>query len=264
MLIEELLKERERLAALLVSAGRDIENAPEGSLRISHTTSKPEFYHRKLSEQRRGTYIPKNQIQTAQALAQKNYAEIIEKSINTKQKLIDLVLEEYTSDPLKAAYTNLNPIRQHLVKPYILEDADIAKRWLSIAYEPNPKYPEDKGQTTANGEKVRSKSEVIIADNLKMMGIPYKYEAPLKLSNGSVVYPDFTCLNVKRRKIVYWEHFGTMGEQDYRTREFFWKLRNYGSSGIIQGKNLIMTFEDDENSFDFLVYKSTIEDYLLR
>ncbi|WP_024866575.1 hypothetical protein [Butyrivibrio sp. FCS014] len=264
MLIEELLRERERLATLLVSAERDIENAPEGSLRISHTTTKPEFYHRKVSEKKLGIYIHKDQIQTAKALAQKNYAEIIEKSIYTKQKLIESVIDEYKSDPLKASYNNLNPVRQQLVKPYILEDADFASRWLSIPYEPNPKYPEDKGQTTSKGEKVRSKSEVIIADNLKMMGIPYKYEAPLKLKDGSIVYPDFTCLNVKRRKIVYWEHFGKMGNQEYRNNDFFWKLKNYGPSGIIQGMNLIMTFEDEENSFDFLTYKSTIEDYLLR
>ena len=264
MLIENLIEERERLNTLLKSATHDKNEAPEGSLRYTHGPKKPEFYHRKAKEDRNGTYIPQDQIETVKALAQKGYAEIIEKSILSKQTLIESLLNEYKSNSLESAFTNLNPIRQQLVEPYILTNEEIITRWLAIPYEPNPKHPESKDQTTANGEKVRSKSEVIIADNLKMMGIPYKYEAPLKLPDGSIVYPDFTCLNIKRRKIIYLEHMGKMGDQEYRSKEFFWKLRHYGNAGIIQGKNLIMTYEDEENSFDFRVYRSTIENLLLQ
>ncbi len=264
MLREKLFKERERLKAMLVRVGQDKEKAPEGSLRISHISTNPEFYHREQSQNRRGTYIPKDQIETVRALAQKAYAQEIEKIISSRIELIDSIIEDYANNPLEAPYDKLNPVRQQLITPYVVSDDELVNRWIATAYEPNPKYPEGKDQTTANGEKVRSKSEVIIADNLKMMGIPYKYEAPLKLSDGSIVYPDFTCLNVKRRKIVYLEHFGKMGSQEYRNKEFFWKVRHYESSGIIQGENLIMTFEDEENSFDFLTYKSTIEHYLLK
>ena len=40
------------------------------------------------------------------------------------------------------------------------------------------------------------------------LSIPYKYECPLQLSNGMIIYPDFTVLDVKRRKVWYWEHRG--------------------------------------------------------
>lgn len=58
---------------------------------------------------------------------------------------------------------------------------------------------------TAKGEKVRSKSEVIIADVLSREGIPYRYEYPLYLKGIGKVHPDFTVLNVKQRKEIYWE-----------------------------------------------------------
>lgn len=52
---------------------------------------------------------------------------------------------------------------------------------------------------------MRSKSEVIIADLLNKEGIPYRYEFPLYLKEFNTVYPDFTILNVRKRKEIYWE-----------------------------------------------------------
>ena len=48
---------------------------------------------------------------------------------------------------------------------------------------------------TIKGERVRSKSEKIIADELYRYQIPYKYEFPLTLAthNRNIqLYPDFT------------------------------------------------------------------------
>jgi hypothetical protein len=45
---------------------------------------------------------------------------------------------------------------------------------------------------TTRGELVRSKSEVIIADMLASLGLPYGYEQPFTGPDGSVRYPDFT------------------------------------------------------------------------
>lgn len=263
MIIESLSKERERLYTLLKAAERDVKKAPEGNLRITHGTTYPQFYYRETKSERNGIYISRENMSLAQALAQKAYAEKFERGVRDKLALIDQALESYRKHPLDEIYNNQNPIRQSLINPYIRTDEEIVGNWLAMPYEPNPKYPEGKTQDTSNGEKVRSKSEVIIADNLKMMGIPYKYEAPITIPGIGNIYPDFTCLNVKRRKIVYLEHFGRMGEQDYRTNEFFWKLRKYETVGIIQGKNLIMTFEDEDNTFNFSIYKSTIEHLLL-
>ena len=277
IMINYLQEERHRLERLLLSAKQDKEHAPEGCLRVARGGKNPEFYHRETKEDRIGTYISRDRQSIAQALAQKTYAEKFIKTITPKLDLIDAMIIEYEANQPEMVYPSQNDIRQRLVKPYTIDDEEFARRWLEIPYEPNPKFPEKKDQKTANGEWVRSKSEVIIADNLKMLGIPYKYEAPVKIpttSEGnayhamveapsSLVYPDFTCLNVRRRKLVYIEHFGIMDSPEYRDREFFWKIRNYESAGIIQGKNFIMTFEDDDHTFNFANYRCAIEELLL-
>ena len=66
--------------------------------------------------------------------------------------------------------------------------------------------PEHLKYSTEKGELVRSKSELLIADMYYSLGIPYKYEAGVKLRGGIVRYPDFTLLRVRDRKEFYHEH----------------------------------------------------------
>jgi hypothetical protein len=83
---------------------------------------------------------------------------------------------------------------------------------------------------TKNGEFVRSKSEVIIADNLADAGIEYFYEKPLEI--GTVTkYPDFTIIDQDTGQVFYWEHCGMLSDLGYRER---WekKLAWYRANGI--------------------------------
>jgi hypothetical protein len=103
-----------------------------------------------------------------------------------------------------------------------------------------PKMVEIKGELfedrlisrTRRGEPVRSKSEVIIADNLMSMGIEYAYEQKLVGSDGSVRYPDFTIENGDTGVTYYWEHLGMLTDRAYRER---WerKLQWYRSQHIL-------------------------------
>lgn len=122
----------------------------------------------------------------------------------------------------------------------------------------NPQSKDNRIFTTAHGEKVRSKSEVIIADTLLRMGIPYIYEKPYYYDGNKSFNPDFTILNVKRRKEIYIEHFGKMGSAGYRA-DFFWKMKTFGQIGIVQGENLVMTFEDEDHPFDIAYYINDIK-----
>ncbi len=89
--------------------------------------------------------------------------------------------------------------------------------------------------------RVRSKSEVIIADILDETGIPFLYEKPLKIKSG-VTHPDFTMLDISKRREIYWEHFGMMDDIDYRNNAFL-KIKNYEASGLYQHDSMIWTFE---------------------
>ena len=74
------------------------------------------------------------------------------------------------------------------------------------------------------------------------LGIPYRYEAEVQLSNGKIKYPDFTLLNIRTREVIYHEHLGLMDDENYRKVNLI-KLDEYRRNGIYLGKNLIITYE---------------------
>lgn len=269
MLTEELNNELSKLRKIKKQAEFDIEKAPKGKLRIAQATKHPIYYYRENKKDRLGTYIKASERDMARALAQKGYAEDVLKNINKQINLLDALLRSYENMNLKTHHLQYNQARQALISSYEISDEEYAQKWYEetsakIAYFKELKQLEGENTseiktfTTANGEIVKSKSEVIIADTLLRLGIPYQYELPFE-QNGRVVFrPDFTVLNIKRRKQVYIEHFGRMGEEEYR-KSFFWKMSNFSNMGILQGKNLLMTFEDYDNSFDIADYIKDIE-----
>ena len=99
---------------------------------------------------------------------------------------------------------------------------------------------------TNRNEKVRSKSEVLIANALAKHGIAYRYEYPQTLKNSQnkmiTFHPDFLCLNIKTRGEYIWEHFGLMDNPDYAQKAVR-KLQFYAQNKIFPGRNLIITME---------------------
>lgn len=72
----------------------------------------------------------------------------------------------------------------------------------------------DKIYKTRNGGFVRSKSELIIANNLFSEGLKYSYEKPLFYKEGlKPIHPDFTIKT--NGKDYYWEHLGLIGDEKY-------------------------------------------------
>lgn len=131
--------------------------------------------------------------------------------------------------------------KKELIRTHYTSDEIYLNNWKNQEYEVlafKDNYPE---YYTRKGIRVRSKSEVIIADTLDEMEIPFLYEKPLKLNSG-IVHPDFTLLNIRERRELYWEHLGMMDDIDYRNNALI-KIRNYESSGIYQHDCLILTFE---------------------
>ena len=121
--------------------------------------------------------------------------------------------------------------------------------WEKVAYQGKP-FKEDSSEIySERGERVRSKSEKMIADKLLMMGIPYRYEYPLKLNGFGTVYPDFTILDVSTNEIIYWEHFGRMDDLDYANKTIR-KINQYARNGYSIGDKLLVTFETRQTLID--------------
>jgi hypothetical protein len=87
--------------------------------------------------------------------------------------------------------------------------------------------------TTARGDVVRSKSEVILAELFITREIEYAYERKLAFADGTYRYPDFTIDDDATGLTVYWEHLGMLGDSEYAKR---WERKRewYASHGVLE------------------------------
>jgi hypothetical protein len=69
-------------------------------------------------------------------------------------------------------------------------------------------------------------------------------------------------LNIKKRKTIYWEHLGRLGDADYCLDNFN-KLMIYEQNGIVLGDNLIITMESKDIDLDIHSVYENINRYLM-
>ena len=147
-----------------------------------------------------------------------------------------------------------------------MEYSDIARRFTNLFEKPEiieykkNFYEAGLIHRTARGELVRSKSEVIIADALFDKGIDYEYEKELHLNGDGIKSPDFTIEDAESGSKFYWEHCGMMSDETYRRR---WECKRmiYEKHGIVEGKNLIVSFDKSNGSIDSKEIRNLIAKY---
>ena len=241
-LYQHMVKRKLYLEKLLEQIRLESSNLPEGRLRVCNDRGIARYYHVSCSGDTQGKYIPRKEAEKASCLAQKDYLQKLYRNIKDELMDIEKYLSKHSSQALENVYDELNAYRKNLVKPLVVSDQIYQKQWKSQVYESNPYYPEEKVYITKKDEMVRSKSEVMLADMYYELGIPYRYEAELKLMDGKIKYPDFTVLKMSTREVFYHEHFGLLDDEEYRRANLV-KLDEYRRNGIFPGKNLIITYE---------------------
>ena len=143
-----------------------------------------------------------------------------------------------------------------------MSDEDYVAMWLNHKYVKKEISETIPYFETDHKERVRSKSELTIANALARYGIPYRYECPLILKNRIKIHPDFTVLNVKNRHQLYWEHRGMMDNPEYASHTVE-RLKQYMRSGLIPGRDLIITEETAEDPLGTDEIDMIIKEYLL-
>ena len=109
---------------------------------------------------------------------------------------------------------------------------------------------------------MRSKSEKILADYFFHHGIEYKYECPLYLKNGLIVYPDFTFLSPRTYEEIYWEHNGMMDDPKYSVKAVR-KIQSYEDNEIYHGEKLILTYETEKLVLNTAQIEQLVKKYLV-
>ncbi|NLT48411.1 MAG: hypothetical protein GXX92_08355 [Clostridiales bacterium] len=246
----------------------ELSRLPEGSLCLRKIRGANRFYHYIPSSSAdipaTLTYISKSNEDLKKALARRKFIEesldVLESNIELLRTLLDTYI---TYDP--------TAIMEKLPKSYqgidcsgtfgLLKTNDPSE-WINEPFEKNPKYHEGLTCKSTLGLSVRSKSESIIASQLEINNIPFRYEAALQLDDR-VFYPDFTILNPQDNRVIYWEHFGMIDDVEY-ARQKDKKLMEYRKYGIYEGDNLITTNETRKSPLSSQTIHRIIKSYLLQ
>lgn len=259
--VDDLTNERKILEEIIIKAEQSLKMAPQGMLRVSKSGNSEQYYRREDEKDKNGKYIKKKNIELIHGLAQKDYDEAVLKMAKVQKDRIDKFLKQYKPGSVMDVYDNLTQERQRLIEPYILPEEQYVRLWESKKYS-GKGFSEDAPEIyTEKGERVRSKSEKILADKFKLMNIPYLYECPLQLKGYGIVYPDFTLLNRRTRKEYYLEHFGRMDDAEY-CESTVRKIECYEKNGIYPGEKLLMSYETSKIPLDMRAVERMIQKYL--
>ncbi len=223
--------------------------AIDGSLYIKREKHRTQFYHQRYIEGKATRrYIPVSDIALARQLAQQSYNRSVG-ALLSSMKGEEMQVEEIDR-AIDGLLLDLCPERRGLITPVQPTLQEKLAAWKNRSYQGRSFRQDDPRIYTNNRERVRSKTEKIIADALEKAGVTYKYEAPLLMEDGATVYPDFTFFDPSTEKEIYWEHFGLIGDSNYMVNAVK-KIRAYERNGFRLGYRLFATFEGGGLSPDY-------------
>ena len=198
----------------------------------------------------------------AEKMAEKNYLMCCLEDMLLEQKALNEHIHTLSPNYGKASSflnTPSEALRLYTRHHKLLDEKII--EWINTPYKKNTNHLKDLIYNTVTGEKVRSKSEVIIYTTLLKYNIPFHYEEEISFGN-EILYPDFTIMHPKTGKIYLWEHFGAIEKKKYQDNTFK-KLKTYIQNNYFPTINLITTYETISDPIDPLYVEKLIEYYFL-
>ncbi len=248
------------LRKYISDAESELPDKPGQRMRIGASHGKIQYFT--VGEGGKLYMIPKNNLETARLLAQRDYDELTMKRAKIELKRLEAMMNVYEHGIAEDVFDKLPAARRSLVTPIMIPDDEFVRQWLAQQYE-GPGFMDGAPEFyTESGLRVRSKSEIAIVNKYETLGIPVLYEKPVFLKGWGVAYTDFSALNVRLRKEFKHEHFGMMDDPDY-AEENIAKIHAYEKNGYLPGKNFIATFETKSKPFDVRIIDEIAKQFLL-
>lgn len=169
-----LLAEQFKLEQIIQMLKIRLNNAPEGSLRLSKSQNYTQYYH-STKKNKKSIYIAKSNKDLIQKLAQKSYDEKVLRLAEKRLLQIKKLTEDYEDDEIAKVHLKEHVERQKFIKPVELTWEQRLKEWKDKEYKGKEFQEGVPVILTERGERVRSKSEKIMADYFFRRGIEYKY-----------------------------------------------------------------------------------------
>ena len=255
---QDLEVRQELLSKSISDIEKKLEKLPEGWINVKHQKDNYYYYQGKASESEK--YLGPNDEKLIKELTQKDYLKRVLKEVKRELTAIEKMQRIYPDTLAEDVFDQLSEGRKKHAQPINICDDEFAAKWMAAPYKRKAFTKDTTGFYTLKGERVRSKSEVIIADRLNANGIPYRYECPLKVGK-KIIHPDYSILRMSDRKTVYLEHCGKMGDPQY-TEDMLTRIKDYNDAGIVLGDRLFLTFESDKTPLDVSLLDSLIKTHL--
>ena len=252
---EELKK---KISILADRIDKNQELSEKYSLSCSDSHKVPQYFIN-------GKYVSKKNLNVVKKVAQLDYDKKVCKELEKELAVVQKLLQYYDSNTIDQIYLKQCAGRRRIVTPIQEPSDSFAKNWIDEEYKPSEMWEEDKLFYTLKGEKVRSKAEKIIADELNASNIPYRYEYPLEILVGKqkkTFRPDFLVLNRRTRKEYVIEHLGMMDKIGY----YNYNLNKIGileQNGYLLGVNLLILHETSDSPINILTFRRYVEEYLI-
>ena len=257
--IKEQLEERiYNLKQIINKKENELSGVPEGSIHICQSGSRTQFY---LKQEGKRRYLKESENKLVKKLFQKDYDQKILLAAKKELKELEKLSKNYPRITCEEIFGTLHDERKKIVHPILLPNEEYTKIWEQEEYEKKGFREDAPEYFTNKGEQVRSKTEILIANALQKHQVPYHYEKPLKLNRYGIIHPDFTVLNVRRRKEMYWEHLGMMDDEGY-CENALERINAYEMNGIFPGDGLILTHETQKNPVNSKMIEKMILQYL--
>lgn len=227
--------------------GDRITELPQGDLYPEKHGKYVEYYHQWYEGGKQRKYVKKSDVEDMRAKIElrKQLEEKQKQLMGTKEYYQQLLIEE-KQDP-EQLWADVQAKRESMKQHRLQRKEAIEKD----SYHSNT-------HVTLNGEFVRSKGEVILANLLYFNGIHYEYEKEQWIG-GEWIKPDF--IIYYKGRVIYWEHVGLLSDAKYRKR---WEAKReaYARAGIVEGVNLIITYGHD--GIDSIELQNLIDMYILQ
>lgn len=213
-----------------------------------------------------GKYASKKKMNKIKALAQLEYDKKIAKELSEGVRATESALAFLEKDSIDKCFDTLCKGRKKVVTPISEPKDKYIESWVAKQYEPYDRWEDVNTEIyTLKGERVRSKAEKMVADELAAFHIPYKYETPIELLNGNrkvTLWPDFRALNCRTRQEYLIEHLGMMDKISYYNSNLN-KIDIYERNGYLIGVNLLIFHETYDAPLSIQVVRRYINEYLI-
>ena len=166
-----------------------IRHSPRGSL-VANIVNDVPYYSIRQDSRSAPEYQGKATTSRIEALQAKRFCKeavkVLENNIKALTK-VSVAVKPYDPDSIIAKMPK--SIREFPNQCYEIMDLINAKRWEKTPYPQYTNHIENLRHITNRGEKVRSKNELLICNELFNYGIPYMYEPEL-IIEGNPYHPD--------------------------------------------------------------------------